>query len=53
MYAKAKVVSYMPICLGKVSKLVIIIIYMPNSHKFIGKIFIKSNNIILKMQNLT
>jgi hypothetical protein len=53
MYAKGKVVSYMPICLGKVSRLVITIIYMPNSHKYIGKTFIQANNIILKMQNLT
>jgi hypothetical protein len=53
MYAEGKIVSYMPICLGKVSRLVITIIYMPDSHKFIGKIFIKINNIILKMKNLT
>jgi hypothetical protein len=53
MYAKGKVVSYMAICLGKASRLVITIIYMPNPHKYIGKIFIKTNSIILKMKNLT
>jgi hypothetical protein len=49
MYAKCKVVSYMPICLGKVSRHVITIMYMPNSHKYIGKPFIQTNNIILKI----